>query len=180
MKKSPNLFSKITVLFAFCCLAIGFQSCNEKQNPSEKIKLFEKKLSDLSEVADNKFFVIHLESILQVIKAEKSISKTETKLLEGMYDSFLNDSLANPSDFNSYLKRKRTLILAWISPTDSVVSFSWLRLPKDWDVEKEYPLYVQLHGYWDVAAKPISFMSFTFNEKPSTTTAFEDGYFLSR
>jgi len=166
-------------MFALCFLAMGFQSCNQKQNDSEMIKLFEKKLSDLAEVTDNAFFLIHLESILQVINAENSISKTETKLLESMYDAFLNDSLANPSDFNSYLHRKRTLILAWVSPTDSVVSFSWLRLPKDWDVEKEYPLYVQLHGHWDVAARPISFMSYTFLEKPSTTTAFEDGYFLS-
>ena len=179
MKRSLNILNKIIVLFALCSLAIGFQSCEKKQNHSEKMKLFEKKLSDLSEVADNKFFIIHLESIRQIINAENSISKKDIELVEKIYDAFLNDSLANPSDFNSYLTRKRTMILAWVSPTDNVVSFSWLRLPKDWDVEKEYPLYVQLHGYWDVAAKPISFMSYTFVEKPSTTTAFEDGYFLS-
>jgi len=179
MKKSPKFLIQITVLFTLCFLALGFQSYTEKQNHSEKVELFKKKLSDLSEVADNKFFVIHLESILQVINAEKSISGEETEILEKMYDAFLNDSLANPSEFDSYLKRKRTLILAWVSPTDGVTSFSWLRLPKDWDEKKEYPLYVQLHGLWDVAANPISFMSFTFNENPSTTTAFEDGYFLS-
>ncbi len=167
MKKSPKFLIQITVLFALCFLALGFQSYTEKQNHSEKVELFKKKLSDLSEVADNKFFVIHLESILQVINAEKSISGVETEILEKMYDAFLNDSLANPSDFDSYLKRKRTLILAWVSPTDGATSFSWLRLPKDWDEKKEYPLYVQLHGLWDVAANPISFMSFTFNENPS-------------
>jgi predicted peptidase len=96
-----------------------------------------------------------------------------------MYDAFMQDTLASPSDFDSYLNRQRTLILAWTSPSDHVVSFSWLRLPKDWDIEKEYPLYVHLHGHWDVAYKPISFMSYTFNVNPSTTTAFEDGYFLS-
>ncbi len=179
MKKSPKLLNQITVLFALCFLAIGFQSCKKKENHSEEMELFKNKLSDLSEDANNEFFSIHLESILKVINAENSIYKEDIVLAEKMYDAFLNDSLANPSDFNSYLTRKRMLILAWVSPTDSVVSFSWLRLPKDWEVEKEYPLYVQLHGYWDVAAKPISFMSYTFVEKPTTTTAFEDGYFLS-
>jgi predicted esterase len=179
MKKSPKLLNLFLVLFTICFLTMGFQSYSQKQNQSEKVELFKKKLSDLSDAADHKFFVIHLESILQVINAEKSISGTETALLEKMYNAFLNDSLANPSDFDSYLNRKRTLILAWVSPTDGITSFSWLRLPKDWDEKKEYPLYVQLHGLWDVAANPISFMSFTFNENPSTTTAFEDGYFLS-
>ncbi len=179
MKKSLKLLNQITVLFALCFLAIGFQSCKKKENHSEKMELFKKKLSDLSEDANNEFFSIHLESILKVINAENSIYKEDIELAEKMYNAFLNDSLANPSDFNSYLTRKRMLILAWVSPTDSVVSFSWLRLPKDWEVEKEYPLYVQLHGYWDVAAKPISFMSYTFVEKPTTTKAFEDGYFLS-
>ena len=143
------------------------------------MELFKKKLSDLSEAAENKFFVMNVASILKVIDKEKSISKEDIQLVERMYDAFLNDTLANPSDFKSYLNRERTLIVAWVSPTDSVVSFSWLRLPKNWDEKKEYPLYVQLHGRWDVAENPISYMSYTFVEAPSTTTAFEDGYFLS-
>ena len=178
MKKPSNSLSQLILFLALCGLAFGFQSCNETQNYYEEIKVFENKLFDLSEVADNELFIIHLESIQQVINAEKSISKTEIKLLNRMYNSFLNDSLANPSDFNSYLNRKRMLILAWVSPTDSSTSFSWLRLPKNWDKEKEYPLYVHLHGLWDVAAKPISYMSFPFIEKPIATSAFEDGYSL--
>jgi hypothetical protein len=179
MKKAPNLLNRIHFLTFLCCLGIVIQSCETKQPHSEKIELFKKELSNLSEASDNALFVINVESILQVINSEKSITDEETLLLERMYDSFLNDSLANPSDIESYYQRKRTMILAYVSPTDSVVSIAWLRLPKNWDAEKEYPVYVHLHGGWDVADKPISFMSYTFIENPSTTRAFEDGYFLS-
>ncbi len=100
MKKSSNIQNQITVFLLLCSLAIGFQSCEKKQNHSEKMELFKKKLSDLSEDADNKFFSIHLESILKVINAEEAIYKEDIELVEKMYDAFLNDSLANPSDFN--------------------------------------------------------------------------------
>lgn len=179
MKPHSKIFSKLTVLVILCSFIIGFQACGQKAADLEKVALLNKKLTDLAAKTDNQLFSKHLNSIQKVINEQNSFSKKEAELLKKMYDAFLNDSLANPSDFNSYLNRERTMILAWTSPSDSTVSFSWLRLPKDWDAEKTYPLYVQLHGRWDVAARPISYMSYTFVEKPSTTTAFEDGYFLS-
>ena len=179
MKKPPIHLDRLTFLLVLYCLTIGFHSCVEKNYESEKTKLFKEKLSDLSESADNKYFKIHLKSMLQVINAEKSFSQKDNEILEKLYDVFLNDSLANPSNFDSYLNRKRMMILAWVSPTDNAVSFSWLRLPKDWDAEKEYPLYVNLHGLWDVADEPINYMSFTFIENPLTSTPFEDGFSLT-
>ena len=177
---SRHLFQ--VILFSLLIsLGLGISSCNEKEDQSivNTVDLFKEKLSDLAADTKDSLFLIHLESIAQVIDAEKYLSKKETKLLDEMYQSFMKDTLANPSNFESYIDRKRMLILAWVSPTDGAVSFSWLRLPKDWNQEKEYPLYVHLHGHWDVAARPISFMSFTFNEKPTSSPAFEDGYFLS-
>ena len=179
MKKPTNLLNGLIFLLVLCYLTIGLYSCAEKNYESEKVKLLKNELSDLSESTDDKFFKIHLESMLQVINAEQSFSRKENETMEKLFDVFLNDSLGNPSDFESYLNRKRMLILAWVSPTDSAVSFSWLRLPKDWVAEKEYPLYVNLHGLWDVADVPINFMSFTFIENPLTSTPFEDGYSLT-
>ncbi|GAB5409006.1 MAG: hypothetical protein BalsKO_13710 [Balneolaceae bacterium] len=159
--------------------ALTIQSCEKKAENLEKVILFNEQLSKLASESKNELFSTHLKSIQHVLEGEKEISPDEAELIEHMYDTFLNDSLANPSDFESYLSRERTLIIAWTSPTDDEVSFAWLRLPKDWDSEKEYPLYVHLHGYWDVADQPISYMSYTFIESPSTTYAYEDGYWLS-
>lgn len=178
-----NISFKIPVTFIvpilIFSLLITIQGCEEKAETLEKVIQFDQRLSELASESDNELFSTHFRSIQQVINGEKVISPDEAELIERMYDAFLNDSLANPSNIQSYLNRERTLIIAWTSPTDGKVSFAWLRLPKDWDSEKEYPLYVHLHGYWDVAAEPISYMSYTFVESPSTTYAYEDGYWLS-
>ncbi|MFK7811608.1 MAG: hypothetical protein AB8B59_03885 [Maribacter sp.] len=179
MKIPSRIISDLSVFILFCSCAIGIQGCNQKAANLEKVALLDKKLNELEAKSDNQFFSAHFKSIRQVINEEQSISKEEANLLDKMYDVFLNDSLTNPSDFSSYLERKRSLILAWTSPTDGTVSLSWLKLPKNWDPKKTYPLYVELHGYWDVASKPISFLSHTFIKRPSTTAAFEDGYLLS-
>lgn len=179
MKSHSEVLRKSTVLIIICSFVIGFLSCEQKADNLQKVVLLNEKLTELAAKTDNPFFFRHLKSIQKIINDQKSISKKETALLVRMHDAFLNDTLANPSEFGSYLSRERTMILAWTSPTDGAVSLSWLRLPKNWDAKKTYPLYVELHGYWDVAEKPIGYMSYPFVEKPSTTRAFEDGYFLS-
>ncbi|MCG8373487.1 MAG: hypothetical protein MI700_08150 [Balneolales bacterium] len=159
--------------------SVFLQNCEQEAPNQENVQLLNQKLSALAEEADHELFTHHFNSIQRVIDAERKLSVEEVEILENMYSAFLTDTLANPSDIESYLNRERTMILAWTSPTDGKVSFSWLRLPKDWNPGKEYPLYVHLHGFWDVAEGPISYMSYTFNVDPSTTTAFEDGYWLS-
>ncbi len=71
------------------------------------------------------------------------------------------------------------MIISWVSPTDGAVSFSWLTLPKDWNPENTYPMYVNLHGLWNVAANPIEYMSYPYLQAPSNSASFEDGYLLS-
>lgn len=168
--------------FTIFVLILGllfFQNCEKKAADLTKIESFQQQLSQLAIESDNQLITKHFESIQRVIDAERVINPDEAALLNRMHDVFLNDTLSNPTDIQSYLNRERTLILAWTSPSDGKTSFSWLRLPINWEAEKDYPLYVHLHGSWDVAAQPISYMSFTFNESPSTTYAFEDGYWLS-
>jgi len=44
----------------------------------------------------------------------------------------------------------RPLIMAYVSPTDSAVSYYWLTLPEDWAGDDPgYPLYIELHGKWN-------------------------------
>jgi pimeloyl-ACP methyl ester carboxylesterase len=70
------------------------------------------------------------------------------------------------------------LIVSWVSPTDGQVSFAWLTLPARWNAEREYPVYVQLHGLWDVAQDRLRYLAYPFSN-PGTSFAFDDGYLVS-
>jgi pimeloyl-ACP methyl ester carboxylesterase len=70
------------------------------------------------------------------------------------------------------------LIVAWVSPTDGQLSFAWLTLPARWEAGSEYPLYVQLHGLWDVAQDRLPYLAYPFSN-PGSSFAFEDGYLVS-
>ncbi len=171
---------KNIILLVLLTVSISFlQGCEQQRVNNDMAFVLKQKLDELANNSTEPLITDHFLSIKAVIDAERRISTEEAKILEGMYIAFLQDTSTSPANFESYLNRQRTLILAWESPTDRKTSFSWLRLPKDWDPEIEYPLYVHLHGSWDVAAEAISYMGFTFVADPSTTTAYEDGYWLS-
>ena len=96
-----------------------------------------------------------------------------------LWDAFRDASAPHgPRLRASYLDRSRPLIVSWVSPTDGQVSFAWLTLPARWDAAREYPLYVQLHGLWDVAQDRIRYLAYPFSN-PGTSFAFEDGYLVS-
>ncbi len=44
--------------------------------------------------------------------------------------------------------------------------------------EREYPVYVQLHGLWDVAAERLRYLAYPYSNA-GTSFAFEDGYLIS-
>jgi predicted esterase len=118
--------------------------------------------------------------MLSVINSRNGLSPLEATFLENTYKAFNNQSdPSNPKLLRTYLERKRPFILAWVSPTDGAVSMSWLNPPGNWDPEKEYPLYIQLHGLWGVASNSIEYMTYPFLQGPSTSNSFEDGYLLS-
>lgn len=52
------------------------------------------------------------------------------------------------------LTAERTLVMAFISPHDATLQHYLLTLPKDWDPEKSYPLFFELHGAGD--ANPLA------------------------
>jgi predicted esterase len=144
---------------------------------SDDVSTFKSLLKSLSENADNELFSLHFQSMLDVIEAKGTLTHSDTILLQATLPVFSNSSVSgNASLSSSYLDRGRQLTISWVSPADGKVSFFRLRLPKNWDPNKSYPLYIELHGLWDVANNQIEFMTYAYRNNPSTSFQFEDGY----
>jgi predicted esterase len=136
-------------------------------------------LQTLSDQATDPLFRLHFNSILQVVEAGDHRSSADDQGIRTLWAAFTNVSTPHsPRLRESYLDRARPLIVSWVSPTDGQVSFAWLTLPARWDPEMEYPLYIQLHGLWDVAADRIPYLAYPFSNA-GTSQAFEDGYLVS-
>ena len=176
----------ITLTFSITiiqCVHTQNNSPAKSGNPSAKVLAFKNLLASLSRKPGNTLFNKSCSSILSLLNRYNPLSANETDLLEKTYDSFINEQVnGTPGKSESYLQRKRPFIISWVSPTDHVLSFSWLRLPKNWDPQKKYPLYVMLHGDWPVAASPIEYLTYPLLFPLSAgdpSTAFEDGYLLN-
>jgi len=136
-------------------------------------------LQTLSDQSGDAFFRRHFDSILQVVEAGDHRSSADDQGIRALWVAFTDASTPHsPRLRESYLDRGRPLIVSWVSPTDGQVSFAWLTLPAHWDPAREYPLYIQLHGLWDVAQDPIPYLAYPFSN-PGTSYAFEDGYLIS-
>jgi predicted esterase len=137
-------------------------------------------LQTLSEASgDDALFRRHFDSILQVLEAGDHGSSADDQAVRALRAAFTDASTPHsPRLRESYLDRSRPLIVSWVSPTDGQVSFAWLTLPARWDPELEYPLYVQLHGFWEVAQDRMPYLAYPFSN-PGTSYAFEDGYLVS-
>jgi hypothetical protein len=150
------------------------------QSTADYISAFKDTLNLLSERSDNDLFKMHCSSIISVIDSKSTLTSQDSGFLINTYEAFNNTAdTSNAKEPSTYLKRQRPFIFAWVSPTDGAVSFSWLKPPKNWDPELEYPLYIQLHGLWDVSADAIQYMTYPFlNGATSTDGAYDDGYLL--
>lgn len=176
-------------LFTFIFTIVVLLSANTAQTPvinsaknisDDYVAAFKDTLNNLAEQTDNSFFKMHFYSMIVVIDSKTPLNATETSLITTTYNNFNNLLLeGNAKNLQSYLERKRHLIISWQSPTDGEVSFSWIKLPINWNPETEYPLYIELHGYWDVAANKIQYLTYPYINGASSSTKFEDGYLLS-
>jgi predicted esterase len=136
-------------------------------------------LQALSDESGDALFRLHFSSVIQVVEAGDRRSPQDSENIRTLWAAFRDTSTPHsPRLRESYLDRSRPLIVAWASPTDGQVSFAWLTLPARWDAEREYPLYVQLHGLWDVAQDRLPYLAYPFSN-PGTSFAFEDGYLVS-
>jgi hypothetical protein len=181
--------NRMKLKLVFCLLLLVFiikktksQEYDLKYNvaTTDYIQALKDTLGSLSEKSDNDFFRMHCNSMLAVINSKYSLNNGDSTFLINTYKAFINASdPANALIMSTYLQRKRPLVISWVSPTDGAVSFSWLTLPKDWNPENKYPLYIQLHGFWDVAGNAIQYMTYPYLQGPSNSASFEDGYLLS-
>jgi len=136
-------------------------------------------LVTLKDQSGDPLFRFHFNSILQVVEAGDHGWSADQQGIKDLWAAFTDPSTPHsPRLRESYLDRSRPLIVSWVSPTDGQVSFAWLTLPALWDPTLDYPLYVQLHGLWDVAQDRIPYLAYPFSH-PGTSYAFEDGYLIS-
>jgi predicted esterase len=136
-------------------------------------------LVTLKDQSEDPLLRLHFASVLQVVAAGDRGTTADDQGIKELWTAFTDASTPHsPRLRESYLDRSRPLIVSWTSPTDGQVSFAWLTLPADWDPTLAYPLYVQLHGLWDVAQDRIPYLAYPFSH-PGTSYAFEDGYLVS-
>jgi fermentation-respiration switch protein FrsA (DUF1100 family) len=138
-------------------------------------------LQALSDESREALLGLHFRSIIQVVEAGDRRVPEDSVNITTLWNAFTNASAPHsPRLSESYLDRSRPLIVSWVSPTDGQVSFAWLTLPARWDPEREYPVYVQLHGLWDVAQGSIRYLAYPYSSAGSVASfAFEDGYLVS-
>jgi predicted esterase len=152
----------------------------DKLTSLDYITAFKDTLIILSEKSNNGFFKMHCNSMLAVFNSKVNYTSADSTFLLATYNAFNNQAdTSNAKELSSYLKRQRPFILSWISPTDGAVSFSRLKVPKDWNPQNEYPVYIQLHGLTSSADNPIEYVTKPFRDNPSSTFSFEDGYMLA-
>jgi hypothetical protein len=172
------VFGLVFLAYAGC----GGQSPAEPTPPAEPPDNRESLRSTLQTLADESadpFLRLHFRSVMQVVEAGDHRSSADSENITALWNAFRDPSLPHsPRLRASYLDRSRPLIVSWVSPTDGQVSFAWLTLPAGWEAEREYPVYVQLHGLWDVAQERLRYLAYPFSNA-GTSYAFEDGYLLS-
>ena len=176
-----------SILIILLCSMPSIFACKKDQSPNQKsapgfdyVSALKDTLNHLLEGSDNTFFKMHCNAMIEIINAKDVFTPADSSFLKDTYNAFNNLSdTCNPRKLSTYLKRNRPFILSWRSPTDGAVSFSWFNPPKNWDPNKEYPLYIQLHGLWDVASNTIQYMAYPFTTSASASSSFEDGYLLS-
>jgi predicted esterase len=146
---------------------------------SDDVQTFKNLLKELKDNSTEELFKLHFQSIIDVIDAEGNLTKADSQFITETLPAFTGLTDANCSDVNSYLDRSRYLTISWVSPTDGVVSYFRLRLPRDWDKDQAYPLYVDLHGLSSTANNPLDFLTRFYRAIPDPTIAFEDGYHIA-
>jgi hypothetical protein len=179
--KSIN-FSLCRFIIIFCFLLLQKHIiCQTKSASSiNYVQALKDTLVQMENKSDNLCFKRHCNSIIEVINAQNSLSKQDTLFIRDFYNNLNNSSIVgNGKILESYINRQRPFILSWQSPTDGNTSFSLLKVPRDWNPENEYPLYIELHGLWSVADDPINYLTYPFLNSASSSFAFEDGYYLS-
>ncbi|NJK87342.1 MAG: hypothetical protein HC906_16515 [Bacteroidales bacterium] len=144
---------------------------------------FKDSLENLSDRTESELLKIHFSSILEVIHSKANLTRTDSNSIRSIYNAFfVNPTSCDLTELSTYTSRCKSLIISWVSPTDAAVSYTWFDLPKNWNPENEYPLYVYLHGLWDVADDKLRYLANPYSSSADSTAnvvAFEDGYHIA-
>jgi len=121
--------------------------------PDQVVNSFLGRLDELMRDSPHPLFTRHLASLRSVTMVEwgrvKLILDENTRHAEeslGFVESMLHGLNGPAGRWENYRDGKLSMILSFVSRRDRTVQYYTLTLPKEWDVEKEYPLFVELHG----------------------------------
>jgi hypothetical protein len=156
----------------------------EKTDDPENLRREEELVAIISDTLNqcvlrtsDEFLKLHFKSVIKILNSKENLLKFSYSPLVNRYTSFTDPAEKwNPKILSTYLERKRTFIVAWTSPTDGKLSFSWLLPPKNWNPQQTYPLYVSLHGLWSVADNPIDYLTYHLAPNNAINEPYDDGY----
>ncbi len=171
----------LTILVIFLFMRIdGIPSLAQSQQAeASSIEVLLDTLDNLTLRENEEFLTDSYRSIQLIFEGLAAPSGEDQLFAQQILEALLDMSDSNsPAIAESYRRRSRQLIVSWVSPQDAQTSFTWLKLPRDWDPAKKYPIYVQLHGKWDVADRQTEYLAYPFTHA-SGSFAFEDGYQIS-
>ncbi len=122
-------------------------------------------------------FTRHLQSIADLTADDwartQSIRTSDpNRALESLahYRDLLNGLDADTADWSAYLDGRRSLVIAYTSEHDQTLQYYLLSLPRDWDPDRAYPLFFELHGAGN--DHPMA----SFSDRLSAKAKRQDGY----
>lgn len=151
--------------------------------PEVTIIDFTKRVDSLISIKNNhSLFDRHLNSVKALVLSEwgkmnvyKTNKRAQQETYRFIYD--INEGLkSDAGKWENYLNNDRTLTMAFVSKRDGTLQYYSLDLPKNWDINKAYPLFFELHG----AGNPHALSSLKSQLGSSTSSLDLFGYTSSK
>jgi predicted esterase len=131
----------------------------------------------LARPGQHPLFTRHLQSIADLAADDWARTQTSRttfpgRALEslGHFQDILSGLAADTAEWPAYLDGRRSLVIAYTSPTDHTLQYYLLSLPRDWDPDRAYPLFFELHGAGN--DHPMA----SFSDRLSATAKRQDGH----
>jgi pimeloyl-ACP methyl ester carboxylesterase len=164
------------LLTGFAIAMLGFSAVSEAQSgdtPEQKLSWLSTEIGLLLKKDQPPLFAWHLRSlkalaiseysklVVEVPQSERQSVADRTKEFNEFVGAITTGLKDYCSDPDLYLKEgKRGLVLARPSAIDGSLQYMMVGLPKDWDPNKAYPLFVSLHG--SGPDNPLAYPSYGF------------------
>jgi predicted esterase len=140
-----------------------FSQATSLISPAAQLAAFEARIETLLAAPDvHPLFSHHLRSMRALVLSEwarlqlyrpRDPRLTETTV--SRISDWTKALHAEVGDWSAYLDGRRSLLMSFVSPHDGTLQFYQFNLPKNWDPEKAYPLFFELHGAGD--SNPLGF-----------------------